>query len=284
MIEAKGLTKKFKGVIALEDASLEVAPGRIAGVLGPNGAGKSTLFKILCGLMTPDQGRYKLSGKGSKKVGAIIEGPALYGYLNARDNLKAFARAQGVKMGPTEIKEQLVKVGLPPDRKDRVAHFSMGMKQRLGIAIALLNEPSVLILDEPFSGLDPLGKQALRELIKKLAEKDELAVLISSHLLDELAKVCHHLYVLFHGKVVTRGSSQDLLTRMVSSYRITAANLEKSGWLKEKGATLEDGSALLPLTRQEVPGALSTLIAEGVEVVACTPQMDWDHFFKAPGV
>ncbi len=284
MITATGLTKKFQGIVALDHASLEVAPGRVAGVLGPNGAGKSTLFKILCGLLAPDQGQYRISGTGPKKAGAIIEGPALYGYLNARDNIHAFAYAQGARMSPAEIRELLEKVGLPHDRKDRVSHFSMGMKQRLGIAIALLNRPSALILDEPFSGLDPLGKQALRELIRKLAEQEKLAILVSSHLLDELEKVCQDLYVLWNGQVVAQGAVQDLLTRMVSSYRITASNLEKSDWLKENGARLEEGSALLPLSRQEVPGVLSILLAEGVEVAACVPQMDWNQFFKAPGI
>ena len=156
MIKTYGLTKKYGSLTALDSIDLTFPKGSICGVLGPNGAGKTTLFKILCGLTSYD-GRFEIESERRKPIGAIIEKPKLYGYMNMFDNLRLFAGIQGVNMDREQVNKMIETVGLALHRKDPVKHFSMGMKQRLGIAIALINNPDILILDEPFSGLDPVG-------------------------------------------------------------------------------------------------------------------------------
>ena len=157
MLSGINLSKSYPSKKALQQVSIELVPGQICGLLGRNGAGKTTLFRILCGLIKPDEGEVIVNSARPKPVGGIIERPGLYPYLNATDNIKIFAGVQGIKIDHAFIRHNLTKVGLPIDRKDPVRNFSMGMKQRLGIAIALLNEPECLVLDEPFSGLDPTG-------------------------------------------------------------------------------------------------------------------------------
>ena len=200
-------------------------------MLGANGAGKTTLFKILFGLVTPDSGKVILPENAVKPIGGIIEKPALYEYLNAYDNIHLFSSIQGLKLTKKEIAVQLDKVGLPTDRMDPVAHFSMGMKQRLGIAIALLNNPSCLVLDEPFTGLDPMGVSSLRNLIATLAEKERLAIILSSHIIEELSKLCHKLYVLKNGQLVNSGPTQDLIAANTLVYSICAPGIHNAACL-----------------------------------------------------
>ena len=146
IISGLNLSKSYGKLKVLNDINISCAAGEICGLLGSNGAGKTTLFKILCKLVNPDSGAVKINAKGAKPIGAIIEKPALYDYLNAFDNLKIFASIQGAATDKKTLNESLKKVGLPLDRKDPVRNFSMGMKQRLGIAIALLNNPKCLVL------------------------------------------------------------------------------------------------------------------------------------------
>ena len=162
MIYCEGVHKKYGNVTALNSTSISCGKGEILGLVGSNGAGKTTLFKILLGLVTADSGKVEISGDGAKKIGGIIEKPALYPYLNAHENLRLFAKMQGADFSKIAIEASLEQVGLPLHRTDPVRNFSMGMKQRLGIAVALLNNPSCLLLDEPFSGLDPLGIEAFK--------------------------------------------------------------------------------------------------------------------------
>ena len=169
MISASRLVKTYGTIKALDHVTLEISKGEICGILGPNGAGKTTLFKILCGLVSQDSGTYKIESKKVKAIGAIIEKPALFEYISARQNLMVLSRIQGAPKDRPSIDAALRLVGLPLDRNDPVRHFSLGMKQRLGLAIALINDPDCLILDEPFLGLDPVAMQSLSALIKKLA-------------------------------------------------------------------------------------------------------------------
>ena len=212
MISAQRLCKSYGKIIALDNVSLEVDAGKITGILGPNGAGKTTLFKILCKLVTPDAGQFSINSSKKKAIGAIIEKPALFDYLSASQNLSVLSKLLGLRLHNRDLENQLSQVGIPITRTDPVKNFSLGMRQRLGIAIALLGAPDCLILDEPFLGLDPLGMQSLQKLIRELAQKQGIAILVSSHLLDELANTCDELIILKEGQIVQKDTAIDLIS------------------------------------------------------------------------
>lgn len=193
--------------MAVRNVSLQIERGSIYGLLGPNGAGKSTLLKMLVGLLRPTGGRIILDGRpwqkeSLSKIGSLIESPALYGNLTAEENLLVHTRL--LKIPKTKITEVLETVNLKNTGKKRVSQFSMGMKQRLGIAAALLNDPELLILDEPTNGLDPFGIQELRELIISFSEKG-MTVILSSHILSEVAQVADTIGIISGGKLLFQG-------------------------------------------------------------------------------
>ena len=272
MLEAKQLSKSYNNVAALSNASIHLKPGLVSGLLGRNGAGKTTLFKILCGLVTPDSGTVNIMSKCAKPIGAVIEEPGLYKYLNAYENLKIFAQIQGAPTDKKSLEKYLKEVGLPLDRKDPVRNFSMGMKQRLGIAIALLNQPEILILDEPFSGLDPTGVASLIKLIKKLARQN-IAILISSHLMAELYKCCDFLYVIDDGEIVNQGSTQKLIDEHINFYSITAVNIQKAEAIQPYAIDTEKDKATLQCSGQLIPDILQNLLQSGYQVTSCVPEI-----------
>ena len=193
--------------MAVRNVSLQIERGSIYGLLGPNGAGKSTSLKMLVGLLRPTGGRIILDGRpwqkeSLSKIGSLIESPALYGNLTAEENLLVHTRL--LKIPKTKITEVLETVNLKNTGKKRVSQFSMGMKQRLGIAAALLNDPELLILDEPTNGLDPFGIQELRELIVSFSEKG-MTVILSSHILSEVAQVADTIGIISGGKLLFQG-------------------------------------------------------------------------------
>jgi ABC-2 type transport system ATP-binding protein len=178
MISGTGLTKQYGGITVLNKVTIYCNSGEICGLLGANGAGKTTLFKILLGLVTPDAGTISKDAQSVKSVGGIIEKPALYDYLSAADNVRIFCGIQGLPTHKAAIRDHLERVGLPVDRKDPVANFSMGMKQRLGIAQALLHNPDLIVLDEPTNGLDPVGVKEIRELILSLSKEQNKTIFL----------------------------------------------------------------------------------------------------------
>lgn len=193
--------------MAVRNVSLQIERGSIYGLLGPNGAGKSTSLKMLVGLLRPTGGRIILDGRpwqkeSLSKIGSLIESPALYGNLTAEENLLVHTRL--LKIPKTKITEVLETVNLKNTGKKRVSQFSMGMKQRLGIAAALLSDPELLILDEPTNGLDPFGIQELRELIISFSEKG-MTVILSSHILSEVAQVADTIGIISGGKLLFQG-------------------------------------------------------------------------------
>lgn len=193
--------------MAVRNVSLQIERGSIYGLLGPNGAGKSTTLKMLVGLLRPTGGRIILDGRpwqreSLSKIGSLIESPALYGNLTAEENLLVHTRL--LKIPKTKITEVLETVNLKNTGKKRVSQFSMGMKQRLGIAAALLSDPELLILDEPTNGLDPFGIQELRELIISFSEKG-MTVILSSHILSEVAQVADTIGIISDGKLLFQG-------------------------------------------------------------------------------
>lgn len=208
ILEVKNLTKKFKH-IAVDNISFEVERGNVYGLLGPNGSGKSTTFGMLLSTINPTNGSWKWFGKEGtdtdtlKKIGAIIEQPNFYPYLSAEKNLKIVATIKGVS--EKRIDEVLGIVGLLDRKKDAFKTYSLGMKQRLSIASAMLCNPDVLILDEPTNGLDPEGIIQIREIISNIA-KTGTTIILASHLLDEVEKVCSHVIVLKQGKTIYSGA------------------------------------------------------------------------------
>ncbi|MEG6571663.1 lantibiotic protection ABC transporter ATP-binding protein [[Clostridium] cellulosi] len=207
ILETRCLKKYYGKQLAVNDVSLQIPRGSIYGLLGPNGAGKSTTLKIITGLLYPSAGEIIAFGgrwerKHLRRMGVLIESPALYGNLTAYENLLVHAKLIGL---PKErIYEVLEIVELKDVDKKQVSHFSMGMKQRLGIAIALLGNPELLILDEPANGLDPIGIQKLRELIRSLHEKG-ITVILSSHILSEVSQIVDHIGIISGGELKYQG-------------------------------------------------------------------------------
>ncbi len=202
-LETNKLTKKFKGEIAVDSVNLKIRKASIYGFLGPNGSGKSTTLKMITGLLYPTNGEiiidgHKWSRKNLNDIGALIESPALYGNLTAIENLKVHTTLLNIK--DSKIEDVLNIVGLRNTGKKRAGQFSLGMKQRLGIAIALLNDPKLLILDEPMNGLDPVGIEDLRKLIKSLKSKG-ITIIFSSHILSEVAQLAEDIGIIYKGKL-----------------------------------------------------------------------------------
>ncbi|MEI8110782.1 MAG: ABC transporter ATP-binding protein [Chitinophagia bacterium] len=274
MISGINISKQYLGINVLNDVSIHCQSGEICGLLGANGAGKTTLFKILLGLVTPDSGNIIIEAASKKRIGGIIEKPALYEYLSALDNLRIFAGIQQLPTNRTILEKYLLRVGLPLNRKDPVANFSMGMKQRLGIAIALLNNPSCLILDEPFTGLDPMGVVSLRSLIRQLTQEFQLAVFLSSHILEDLNQLCSRLYVLHNGKLIRQGNTQAIMLECTQQYIITAKNLRQSNMLHQWEHQLQGDTVKIHIQPSQVPDLLSALALEKIEITSCIPQPD----------
>ncbi len=222
VIEAASLTKKYKNFKALDDLNLHVPVGSIYGLIGKNGAGKTTLIRLICGLQKVDSGEYYIYGiKNTDKeilnvrsrIGAIVETPAIYENLSARDNIIEELTLLG---SPTfdDVDELLKLVGLSDVGAKKAGKFSLGMRQRLGIAIALAGNPDILILDEPINGLDPEGIIDIRELILKLNKEKNITILISSHYLDELSKIATHYGFVDKGKMKKEISKDELINKM----------------------------------------------------------------------
>lgn len=210
ILETSNLCKKFKGQTAVDNVSLHIEENSVYGLLGPNGAGKSTTLKMLTGILKPTSGEIKFNGQSwtrnaLKQIGALIEMPPLYENLTAYENLKVRALLLG--LSDERISEVLQIVRLTNTGKKRAGQFSLGMKQRLGIAIALLNKPKLLILDEPTNGLDPVGIEELRELICSFPSKG-ITVILSSHILSEVQQIADHIGIISNGVLGYEGELQ----------------------------------------------------------------------------
>ncbi|MBO4496165.1 MAG: ATP-binding cassette domain-containing protein [Clostridiales bacterium] len=213
------ITKKFKHVTAVDEVSIHVVRGEVYGLIGRNGAGKTTLLKMLATLSFPTSGSFTITGAQGEgkqammpKVGVLIEDPGIYQNLTAFQNLKAKALAFGVQ-DENYLNQLLALVGLANVGKKSVKNFSLGMKQRLGIALAMVNSPDLLLLDEPINGLDPQGIAEIRTLIKRLCTERKITIIISSHILDELAKIADRYGIIHQGKLVDEATNADLASR-----------------------------------------------------------------------
>jgi ABC-2 type transport system ATP-binding protein len=245
MIEVRGLTKRYGDTVAVDDLTFEVRPGVVTGFLGPNGAGKSTTMRMILGLDHPTAGRslvdgreYRTLGQPLRHVGALIESDSLHPARSARNHLRAAARSNGISM--SRVDEVLEQVGLAAVARRRVKRYSLGMRQRLGIAAALLGDPPVLLLDEPVNGLDADGVRWVRHLVRDLAAEGR-TVLVSSHLLGEMQQTADHLLVIGRGRLIADATTSDVLA--ASAGRTVRVRTDDPGALmaamQRRGADVE---------------------------------------------
>lgn len=227
VLKVKNVSKVYSKKKVVDNLSFSIYPGQVFGFIGPNGAGKSTTIKMICGLTSISQGAVYVDGyniernfkKAIKNVGAVVESPQLYPYLTGEANLKMFAKLYG-KDAEKRIKNIMTLTGVDQFANKKVSTYSLGMKQRLGIAQALLNKPKLLILDEPTNGLDPDGIKDIRKLIKTLSEKGKISIIISSHNLSELEQVCDQIAIIDNGKMVSYRTMRDIQAEIESKQRI----------------------------------------------------------------
>ena len=249
-IKTRDLTKRYgSGLVAVSALNLSVARGEIYGFLGPNGAGKTTTIRMLLGLIEPTSGSVEVFGvspgsrSGRERIGALVESPAFYPYLSGLDNLKGLASMAGVQRPQGRIDTVLKQVGLAGRGRDKFGKYSLGMKQRLGIAAALLKQPEIVVLDEPTNGLDPRGAAEMRSLIRSLGQEGR-TVLLSSHLMGEVEEVCDRIGIIHHGTLVAEGTTDEL--KGEGELLIRAEPLEQAARIAKElaGAVRVDGDML----------------------------------------
>ncbi len=277
-VETRRLTHYFSEQQVLNDINLQVPQGSIYGFLGPNGAGKTTTLRLLLGLIKKQQGEISLFDKPLqqqrnavlKKTGSMIESPSIYAHLTARENL--LLMQQLYQCAPARIAEVLNLVGLSGTGNKKAGQFSMGMKQRLSLAVALLHQPALLILDEPTNGLDPNGIIEIRDLLKKLNEEQGVSIIISSHLLSEIEKLVTHVGIISKGNMVFQGTLQHLFSRQYHSSRLILEtnNLDRTIELIRSlrlNGTIENNKLMLPTPSKETIATLNkALINSGIDI------------------
>src|SRR5688500_14517010 len=274
IVHTEHLTKRYGDRLAVDDVNMTVRRGEVYGFLGPNGAGKTTTLRMLLGLIRPTAGTAVVLGAtpgapaGVRRVGALIEGPGFYPYLSGRDNLRVMARYQGVDDRAVNI--ALDRVDLAARSGDKFRAYSLGMKQRLGVASALLGEPDLLVLDEPTNGLDPAGMADMRRLLVDVAAGGQ-TVLLSSHLLAEVQEICHRVGVIADGRLVAEGTVADLrgadslLLRAHPLDRALAVAMHVAG---DDAVEVTDAGLRLEADASLVPRLVRDLVAESVDVLA----------------
>ena len=233
-VATSGLVKRYGSLVAVDGVDLTVERGDVFGYLGPNGAGKTTLLRMLLGLIRPTSGHARLFGhdplivgaKALRGVAGFVEGPRFYPYLSGRKNLQLLADYDG-DGAPSRIEEVLEVVELRDRAKDRVGGYSHGMRQRLGIASALLRDPKLLLLDEPTTGLDPAGMRDMRDLVRRLAGEG-ITILLSSHLLNEVEELCNRVAIIRKGRIVYEGGLGELLATATTGYKLRTTEPERA--------------------------------------------------------
>lgn len=294
VLECKNLNKKIGKKEILNNVSLEVKEGDILGFIGPNGAGKTTTIKLILGLQKINSGEVKINGydiekqfeKAIEKVGTIVENPDLYLYMSGLENLKIIARLYK-NVDEKRIEEVIKLVGLENRIKDKVSKYSLGMRQRLGIAQAILHKPNLLILDEPTNGLDPEGIKQLRDLLTKLAKEENMGILISSHNLAELESFCNKISIIQNGKIIETSSLED--AKRVKGkiiYEIELDSTDGVDKIIENEINIIDSHIIkINLTKEEIPEIVSKLVNENKKIYkVCEDTISLeDAFLKKTG-
>ena len=293
IVNVKGLTKQFKKLTAVQDLSFSVNEGDVYGFLGQNGAGKSTTIRMLATLISPTAGEIEIFGlklesnrnEILRQVGAVIEKPDVYKYLSAYENLKLFARLSGVKISSDKLMQQLDQVGLASRAKDTVKTFSQGMKQRLGIAIALVHDPKLIILDEPTNGLDPQGIADIRNLILHLSRDLKKTLIVSSHLLGEIEQVATRVLIIDKGRKIIEGNAAELfdpaqtiveLQTFDNTYALQ--QLQISPWNTHLQKQ-RDSAILIKLDRQLISQLHRDLVDMDIQVLSLQPRHSLEDYF-----
>lgn len=279
IIRVNNLNKEFKEVRAVDQLSFSVQEGEVYGFLGQNGAGKSTTIRMLLTLVTPTAGSIEIFGLNLqqhrkeilKQIGAIIERPDLYKYLTALENIQLFANLSGRKVSLLKLKEQLAQVGLVDRMNSKVKTYSQGMKQRLGLACALIHEPKLLLLDEPTNGLDPQGIAEMRQMIIQLSKEQGKTIVVSSHLLSEMELVADSMLIINKGKKVVEGQVKDLLNPEYSLIELEADMeaamnfIQHSEW-KNYLKRVSANAIRLEFNKSRIPEFNKELVAHDVKV------------------
>lgn len=293
LIEVKNLTKKFGLLTAVNKLSFTVNEGDVYGFLGQNGAGKSTTIRMLLSLIKPTSGTIEILGTTLEKnkneilrrVGAMLEKPDVYKYLSAYDNLKLFAKMSRMVVTNKIINDQLKLVGLDKRANDKVKTFSQGMKQRLGIAIAMVHDPEILLLDEPTNGLDPQGIADIRNLILYLSKEKKKTILISSHLLHEVEQIATRLIIIDKGKKLVEGNSIDLIKDADTIVELESNNnqqalqlLLKTSWASNY--VIERNQFLVfKMDKKLIPAFNQDLVRNEIEVMQLLTKHSLEDYF-----
>ena len=292
IVEVNNLSKKFNEIKAVNDLSFSVHQGDIYGFLGQNGAGKSTTIRMMLTLIKPGSGEIKIFGKELlanrheilQQTGAIIERPDMYKYLSAYDNLSIFAKLSGLKVTRKLIMDRLQQVGLADRSKSKVRTFSQGMKQRLGIAIALVHDPKLIILDEPTNGLDPQGIADMRNLILSLSREMGKTVIVSSHLLSEIELIANRMIIINKGKKIVEGEVSALLDPSNTIVQLettddtaTFNKLKNTEWASR--AVLTSKYIQLTINKMEIPRMVETLSEIKAGIIAIKPRHSLEDYF-----
>lgn len=273
ILECQNLKKSFGKKEIIKGVSFKIDEGDILGFIGPNGAGKTTTIKLILGLQKIDEGIVLINGfdikkdfvKAIERVGTIVENPDMYMYLTGRKNLELVANLYK-DISNQRINEIIKLVGLENRIDDKVSKYSLGMRQRLGIAQAILHKPNLLVLDEPTNGLDPEGIIELRKLLKKLAKEEKMAILISSHNLLELESFCNKVCIIQNGEVIEESNIKDLKNKLTNSiYFFEVNNTDKINKLYKEAKILEDGFEI-KINKEEVTSIIENLIKNKIEI------------------
>lgn len=292
VIKVQGLSKNFGALKAVDQLSFEVAAGQVYGFLGQNGSGKSTTIRMLLSLIHPSQGHIEMFGQSLtdhrsailEQVGAVIERPDLYPYLTAQEHLSLFSKLRKQKITAAKIEATLSQVGLLARANDKVQTYSLGMKQRLGIGIALLHDPKLIILDEPTNGLDPQGIADIRQLIKSLSKDEGKTVLVSSHLLSEIEQIASHILIIHHGKKMAEGPTSSLLDPNKTIVQIKTlddlgAKQKLMGSLYRAHLLERSEGLYLRIPKLEIPGLNAYLVASNIDLVSLEAKNSLEDYF-----
>ena len=293
VVQVTGLTKQFKNLTAVDGLSFSVNEGDVYGFLGQNGAGKSTSIRMMLTLIEPSNGEIEIFGMKLAKhrreilsqIGAVIEKPDIYKYLSAYDNLKLFAKLSGINPSSQQLMDQLEMVDLAHRANDKVKTFSQGMKQRLGIGIALVHNPRLIILDEPTNGLDPQGIADIRNLILHLSRESKKTVIVSSHLLSEIEQIATRVLIIDKGKKLVEGNANELFDPSQTIVELQTMDnvfalqqLKQSKWLNNLQAP-RNNAIVLKLDRKEIPILHTDLAEMQVQLLSLQPRHSLEDYF-----
>jgi len=293
IIDVSGLTKSFNEIIAVDNLTFTVKENGVYGFLGQNGAGKSTTIRMLLSLIRPTRGEIRIFDLDLsthrkeilQRIGAIIEKPDLYKYLTAIENLNLFATMSGLKLKRKQLMDKLEKVGLAERADSKIKTYSQGMKQRLGIAVALVHDPDLIILDEPMNGLDPQGIADIRQLINHLSKEQGKTIFISSHLLSEMEQVADSLLIIHKGKKIAEGNMNQLLNPEQSRIEVETRSakefelqLKQTAWANNI-ISVNGQKIIMQMKKEEVPAFVQQMAERKQDIFSIHKKNSLEDYF-----